>query len=215
MKAPARARSRARAAATVAPRQARVDGRRLRAERTRDAILEALLDLIGAGEVAPAAPQIAARAGVALRSIAQHFPSREDLFAAVVARYRDRAPPTEPVDPARPRAARVAAFVERRARILEATTPYRRTATVIAATSRAVAAGLREAARGRRAEVAAAFAPELARLPRRGRTELLDVLDAAAGGRTWDALREDQGLSPRTARSRLAFLLGAALAAAR
>jgi AcrR family transcriptional regulator len=197
----------------VAHRSARVDGRKLRAEKTRAAILEALLALVQDGEVTPSAPQIAAKAGVALRSIAQHFPSREALFAAAAAAYRDVAPRTADIDASAPRAARVAAFAAKRADVLETTAPYRLTATIMVAQSPAVHEGLRAAARLRRAEVARAFAPELDELSGRARTELLDLLDAAASGRTWDALRDDMELAPRVAQARMATILAAILAA--
>ena len=194
---------------TVAPK--RVDGRRLRAERTRAAILGALLSLVREGEVTPTAPQIAARAGVALRSIAQHFPSREVLFAAAAAAYRDVAPRTTTVDPALPRDERIAAFAARRAEVLETTAPYRLTATIMAAQSPAVHEGLRAAARLRRAEVAAAFATELDAHPAKTRGALLDALDAVASGRTWDALRDDMELSPKIAQQRMTALIAAVL----
>jgi AcrR family transcriptional regulator len=185
---------------TVAPK--RVDGRRLRAERTRASILTALLELVRGGVVTPTAPQIAAKAGVALRSIAQHFPSREALFAAAAAAYRDVAPRTGEVDPSLPLDERIEAFAARRAEVLEVTAPYRLTATIMAAQSPAVHEGLRAAARLRRHEVATVFGV---------RGDLLDALDAAASGRAWDALRDDMQLAPKAAQARLALLIRAVL----
>ena len=193
----------------VAPK--RVDGRRLRAERTRASILTALLELVRGGVVTPTAPQIAAKAGVALRSIAQHFPSREALFAAAAAAYRDLAPRTGEVDPSLPLDERIEAFAARRAEVLEVTAPYRLTATIMAAQSPAVHEGLREAARLRRHEVAAVFERELEPLARGARGDLIDALDAVASGRAWDALRDDMQLAPRAAQARLAFLIRAVL----
>lgn len=185
---------------TLAPKK--IDGRTLRAARTRAAILGALLELIRDGEVAPTAPQIAAKAGVALRSIAQHFPSREALFAAAAAVYRDVAPRTGEVDPSLPLDERIEAFAARRAEVLEVTAPYRLTATIMAAQSPAVHEGLRAAARLRRHEVTTVFG---------ARGDVLDALDAAASGRTWDALRDDMQLAPKAAQARMAFLIRAIL----
>jgi AcrR family transcriptional regulator len=70
----------------------RVDGRTLRAQRTRQAIVDALLDLIESGVLLPTGEQIAARANVALRSIRQHFESRESLMLAAAERHAERAP---------------------------------------------------------------------------------------------------------------------------
>ena len=73
-----------------------VDGRRLRAVRTRAQILGALLELLDEGSPAPTASEIAARAGVALRSIAQHFKTREHLLVALAQKHLARLPFTEP-----------------------------------------------------------------------------------------------------------------------
>lgn len=205
-------------AKVASPRVARAtgeDGRHRRAKRTRAAILTALLALVEEGQVAPSAPQIAARAKVALRSIAQHFPSRELMFAAAAAHYREVAPRTTSGDRRATLADRVASFAARRAAVLETTTPFRRTATAMASQSTAVADGLRAAARARRTEVAAAFAPELEALAEAARGALLDALDVVCSGRAWDGLRDDLGLAPADAEARVAFLIAAILAAPR
>src|SRR3954449_13008343 len=59
-----------------------VDGRNLRAERTRTALAAAYLDLLSEGDLRPTAERIAERAGVSPRSVFKHFPDREALFAA-------------------------------------------------------------------------------------------------------------------------------------
>ncbi len=69
---------------------ARLDGRRARALRARDAIVDALLDLMQEGQVRPTAAQIAARAGVSLRTVFQHFRDLEALFAAAADRQTAR-----------------------------------------------------------------------------------------------------------------------------
>src|SRR3954451_20592268 len=59
-----------------------VDGRNLRAERTRTSLATAYLDLLTEGDLRPTAERIAERAGVSARSVFKHFPDRESLFAA-------------------------------------------------------------------------------------------------------------------------------------
>ena len=59
----------------------KVDGRRARGIRTRDAIVSALIDLIAGGDIAPTAQRIADRAGVSVRSVYQHFTDVEGLYA--------------------------------------------------------------------------------------------------------------------------------------
>jgi AcrR family transcriptional regulator len=60
----------------------RVDGRRLRSERTKQLIIEAFLSLLRDDPVMPTAVQIAERAGYSVRSIFERFP---DLVALRVA----------------------------------------------------------------------------------------------------------------------------------
>ena len=59
------------------------DGRRLRTERSRQAIIEASLKLIAEGTLVPTAQLIADRAEVGIRSFFRHFPDMEALFSAV------------------------------------------------------------------------------------------------------------------------------------
>jgi AcrR family transcriptional regulator len=59
------------------------DGRRQRSERSRQAIMEAALDMMNDGILAPTAQQIAERAGVGIRSFFRHFSDMESLFLAV------------------------------------------------------------------------------------------------------------------------------------
>lgn len=59
-----------------------VDGRRLRSERSRLAIIEAALALQEEGVLVPTAQQISDRAGVGIRSFFRHFEDMESLFEA-------------------------------------------------------------------------------------------------------------------------------------
>ncbi len=170
----------------------RVDGRTARAVRTRAKILDAMLDLIDEGTPLPTAGEVAKRAGVALRSIRQHFDSREALFLAASERHAGRVVATVATGdgPLEQRARRLAAA---RASVLEQTSPIRRAATMRADTSRALADALEQPIRERRREVARVFASELDALEGAAKTELLDALDLVAGGRAWDTLRLEMG----------------------
>ena len=59
-----------------------IDGRRLRSERSRLAIIEAALALQEEGTLVPTAQQISDRAGVGIRSFFRHFEDMETLFEA-------------------------------------------------------------------------------------------------------------------------------------
>ncbi|MEP5765115.1 MAG: helix-turn-helix domain-containing protein [Halieaceae bacterium] len=66
-----------------------VDGRRLRSERSRLAIIEAALALQEEGVLVPTAQQISDRAGVGIRSFFRHFEGMETLFEAADDHIRD------------------------------------------------------------------------------------------------------------------------------
>jgi AcrR family transcriptional regulator len=61
----------------------RVDGRRLRSERTRQLIIEAYMALVRESSQIPTAVQIAERAGYSVRSIFERFPDMHALRVAV------------------------------------------------------------------------------------------------------------------------------------
>ncbi|HEY4377791.1 MAG TPA: TetR/AcrR family transcriptional regulator, partial [Acidimicrobiales bacterium] len=166
-----------------------VDGRTARGLRTRDAIVDACIGLIDEGDLKPTAPRIAARAGVSVRSVFQHFSDLETLFAAVGARVVERlAGLVVPIDPALDLDARVEALVRQRALLLEVITPIRRAALVHAADSREINRMFQAGHDFIRGEVAGVFAPELAAAGPVA-SDLLDALDVALAWSTWETLR--------------------------
>lgn len=174
----------------------KIDGRTARARRTREAIVDAVLGLLDAGDLRPSVEDIAARAGVSPRSIFQHFGDRETLLRAVGMRQTERVsqivehlPDTGPFDE------RVEAFVEQRARVLEFITPVRRAAVLNEPFSEGSHAGLQAFRAFKRAEAERVFAPELDARPAAEREEVVRALGAATDWNTWEALRAHQGLS--------------------
>ena len=186
----------------------KVDGRRERSKRTRAAIVGALTALLDEGRIGPTAVDIAKRAGVAVRSIGQHFASREELLLAVAAHHAGRLE-HGPVDAKMPLAHRVDLFASQRARELEASRAMRGAAAVVLARSPGVARALHVAAERRRAETARVFASEIAASsePRAAERSLALV----TSGRAWDALRTELGLGTKAARDQLVILLRSAL----
>lgn len=191
---------------------ARVDGRLARSERSRRAVVGALLDLFEEGQLRPTAAQIAQRAGVSLRSVFQHFESLEALFAAAADLQMERlAPLLLPIPTGGSFAGRVAMLATRRSRLLEAITPVRRASLRVEPFSAEVRTRL-EQARGRgRAEVERVFARELAELPPGERRDVAAALGAAASWSVWEHLRRHQGLSVERARKVMARTLAALL----
>ncbi len=169
-----------------------IDGRRARTERSRAAVVDALLSLYDEGVVHPGATEVAARAGVSTRSVFRHFDDLEGLARAAIDQQWQRvhalfdAPSTEgDVD------ARVAALIEQRLTLHAAIIGVARAAMAMAPSSPVVASTLRSRRRLLGEQVAAQFAPELRRS--RTREELAAALEVAASLETVDYLRTHLG----------------------
>jgi AcrR family transcriptional regulator len=178
----------------------RPDCRTERSRRTRDAVVDALLALHDEGDLTPTAQRVAARAGVALRTVYGHFTDMETLYAEAGERELQRLYAVADVVPADlPLAERVPAFCRSRARVLEYLMPVMRATRIREPFSPQLLRNRHRYIASADAEVARVFAPELARLPDAEAVALLDALYLAAGGPAWDALRGDRGLDPEHA----------------
>jgi TetR/AcrR family transcriptional regulator, regulator of autoinduction and epiphytic fitness len=191
---------------------ARPDGRNLRAERTRQAIVDATLALLDEGNVQPTAEQIAARAHVSERSVFQHFPDREQLFEAVSARQYERVGKmVRRLSSDGPLEERLDAFVEQRCRVLEATRSVRRAAVLMEPFSEVIASQLRRGRGLYRREVEHVFARELDGRPREDRALLLASLASASDPSGWDNMRTYQAMSVARSREAMRRTVGALL----
>lgn len=192
----------------------KIDGRRARGLRTRDAIISALLDLVAGGDVAPTAQRIADRAGVSVRSVYQHFADVEGLYADAAERTYEWVRETaKDVDTSIPLARRVEAFVESRASTLEALLPFHRAVRLMEPTSDRVRAYRLAMEKWEKDRVGKVFAPELRAMDAVSRTATLAGIDVLASADSWDHLRRN-GQSARAARqvlrSGILCLVGAA-----
>ena len=190
-----------------------VDGRNLRAERTRTALATAYLDLLTEGDLRPTAERIAERAKVSPRSVFKHFPDRESLFAAAseIQEGRLRELVGDQPDQSAPLEERLNAFVDQRARFHEFVTPVRRSALLAEPFSPVIAEKLQMARSAGASQVAYVFAPELDRLGGPAREDLHAALCAIAAWPTWESLRRHQGHSAERARAILHDMLAAQL----
>ncbi|MBF9127629.1 TetR family transcriptional regulator [Plantactinospora sp. S1510] len=190
----------------------RIDGRNARAERTRAAIVEAHLALIGEGDLRPTGERIAERAGVSLRTLWTNFKDMETLFEASgnqVLRQQDAA--YRPISTALPLAKRVDAYCRPRARLLQLIAPAARAAQMREPVSPQLRRNrLLHIARVR-AEVEQLFANELERAGA-GREQLVNALVATSMWPTWSMLRDGLGLGVDNARSVMTRTVAALLA---
>jgi AcrR family transcriptional regulator len=189
------------------------DGRTIRAERTREAVVKALLTLLDEGELSPTAERVAERAGVSERSIFQHFGDREALFEAAAVRQYERVMPTlRPVDPTLPLDVRLDAFVAQRARLLEQVKGVRRAALLLEHESQTIAGWINAARRAKALEVDKVFATELAAVPADTRPAVRAALVASCAWPAWESYRVHQRLGFERARAAMRTSMAALLA---
>jgi AcrR family transcriptional regulator len=185
----------ARSAAVVPDPTSATDGRVRRGERSRQAIVAALFDLVGGGVLQPTAQQVAARAGVGIRSVFRHFAEMESLFAAMAARLEAQA---QLLLAGGRRSGSVAerarALVRQRTELFELIAPYKRSANVQRWRSRFLQDRHRRLLQALRAD-RQQWLPELGRAP----ADLQEAVDLALGFEAWDRLRGDRSLSQKVA----------------
>src|SRR4051794_19759303 len=109
-----------------------VDGRRQRSDRSRTAVVDALLTLYEDGNPQPGAAEIARRAGVSERSVFRHFEDLDSLAETAIEREIDRVGNLfEGPDATGPLDERVKALVDRRLDLYAATGAVARAAALL------------------------------------------------------------------------------------
>ena len=173
------------------------DGRIVRGLRTRQALIQATLDLIQAGDVEPTSAAIATIAGVSSRALFQHFTSLADLYAAAfdlaVSRAFER---NGPIDAGAPLSNRIDLLVSDRAQLFEEWLPVWHFAERVRSVAPAVGLGVAQLRKLLRERLAVWFATELSNLDPGSRNLVLDSLDVAFGLDSWMNMREQLRLSP-------------------
>jgi AcrR family transcriptional regulator len=170
------------------------DGRRMRSERSRDAIIEAALQLVQEGILVPTAQQIADRAGVAMRTFFRHFESMESLATAVDEHTRDS---YESMFTLSERQGTLNERVEKA--VQHRAYAYEQVKDVILSTqaqlwrSDVLAKNYARDQRKLRSDMDV-WLPELKSLPREKR----EAVDAITSFEMWHRLRSQQGLSKKT-----------------
>ena len=69
-----------------APPARHPDGRKQRSERSRQAIVDAMLDIIMGGRMEPSAAEVAEKAGVSARTVFRHFEEMDSLYSEMTER---------------------------------------------------------------------------------------------------------------------------------
>jgi AcrR family transcriptional regulator len=181
-----------------------VDGRRLRREQNREAVIDALVDLFEEGSYTPSSSEIAERAGISPRSLFRYFDDVDDLNRAAIERHisTHRALFDAGVDPAGATQTKIRAFVEARVRLHETVAPGARAARLTAHRHDVVAQQLRETRTYLRRQVATVFAPEL-----QARPDLLPAVDVLCSFESYDFMRAGHSMSRAKATAALVAAL--------
>ncbi len=169
-----------------------LDGRLARGVRTRNSIVEAIIELIESGNPRPTSREVADQAGVSVRVLFHHFEDVPVLYRSAVELQSSRSrsligiiPPHGPLE------ARIRAICRQRRQLFEAIAPVLRASEARDSSLPGVLSDLRALLRQ---QLTVSLRPEI--LSRAGDAPLLlESLDLAAGWQNWTALRFDAGRS--------------------
>ena len=177
------------------------DGRRLRRDNNRRAVVDALLTLYQEGNLTPSTEEIAARSGVSSRSLFRYFDDVDDLARAAIVAEVDRIRHLTSVDvrPDQPLATRLSELATQRSVLWEAVGAVAMVSRMRAHRNPTLAEALRAHRSQLRQQVADVVSPELAAAGPTAGT-LLALADVLTSFETWRLLRDDQALSVDAAR---------------
>ncbi len=189
------------------------DGRQLRRERNREAVVEALLDLYRQGNLRPGTEEIAARSGLSPRSLFRYFDDVDDLIRTAMRRQEERALPLVPIgaDPDQPLADKVAAMVDQRFTLFDAVGNAAAVSRLRSPFHPVLAAELTRNRRYLRNQIRVLFAPELATMTGDAAADALAAADVLSSFESIQLLVHDQSLTPARARAVMARSLATVL----
>ncbi|MDO9370963.1 MAG: TetR/AcrR family transcriptional regulator [Sphingopyxis sp.] len=186
----------------------RVDGRRERGRSSHKRIVEAMMELIIGGDLAPSAARVAEEAGIGLRTVFRHFDDMDSLYAEITATITERVMPIVVAPyPDQDWRANMRELVRRRIRVFEATLPFR-----LAANIKRYQSPFLMGQYGRTIMLERELMLRL--LPGNVLTDRINVeaLCAALSFQSWRTLRHDQGLSVEDAGTVMGQMVDALIA---
>ena len=175
------------------------DGRFARGQRTRQAVVDALLSLYAEDNLTPTIDDIAARVGMTSRTIYHHFEDHDAIAEALTEHQRQQLGHLTKLELSGDLTARIDALVDQRAELFETVAPVRRAALANMHASPRIRKGQGNLAAGLRRQLTRTFEPELSALDRSAKAETVELLDLHTSWDTWERLRRWQRLSvPRS-----------------
>jgi AcrR family transcriptional regulator len=180
-----------------------LDGRRIRGVDNRRKIVDALLKLVEAGTVSPSAEQVAAEAGVGLRTVFRHFSDMDSLRREISERMTAEIRPIiERPFQSDDYRQRLVELIDRRVEVFERLLPFKIAGDAHRHDSAFLTNEQSVLVKAQRSAVRKALSSQVT--DDKPRFEALDLL---LSFEAWRRLRRDQGLSVREARA--AMLAGA------
>ncbi len=155
-----------------------IDGRTMRRNRNRTAVITALLEMIREGDLHPGAAEIADRAGVSHRSIFRYFDDLDDLVrTAIDQAFQDAAPLSTIPDPgSKTLDQRIADLVDARLALFTFVDGTMQLARMRAYSIPSIDEAIAVVAEEFRLQLGEQFAPELALLPQSERAFIVDAV---------------------------------------
>ena len=186
----------------------RVDGRRERGRSSHKRIVEAMMELVIAGDLSPSAARVAEEAGIGLRTVFRHFDDMDALYAEITATITERVAPIVMAPyPDQPWRYNIRELVRRRIRLFETTLPFRLAANIKRYQSPFLMAQYSGVVMFER-ELILCLLPGHVRADRIG----VEALCATLSFHTWRTLRHDQSLSAEDAGAVMGQMVEAVLA---
>lgn len=194
-----------------------VDGRRLRRQLNRRAVVEALVRLHSGGHLEPTIDEIAEEAGLSARSVFRYFADLDDLVSEAVSHQQQRLAPLVALDfdLEAPLDQRLPAFVAHRRRLVEAMGNVAVVARQRAHNQPLIAAEVRRMRTVMRNQVARTFAPELGAFDPDTAARRLAALDVLCSFEAQQLWRDDQNLAPSDIAQVMVEAMGALLTVSR
>jgi AcrR family transcriptional regulator len=185
-----------------------LDGRVVKGEQTRSMVVDALVELVDAGETMPTSLQVADRAGVSVRLIFHHFGGVDGVLVAAVSLLAERHRSVLfAIPPRGPRTLRIQALCRQRRLYFEKVGPVLRAALARVNSDAGLDVQLAEDRTLLRSRLERTLAPELGGRPEDA-DALLDALEHATDWEAWRSLRDTRGHSAPSAERAMAFAVG-------
>jgi len=181
----------------------KTDGRRERSSRSRERIVHALIELIRAGEMTPAAARVAEKANVGLRTVFRHFEEMDSLnreISGIVA--AEILPMVEKPFEGATWQEQLDDLLERRADIYERIMPLKIAGSLQRFRSAFLMEDYNRFLKMEREGLKRVLPPAIVK-----DSVLFSAIELATGFQAWRRLRHDQRLSPKDAHRVLAFTL--------